>query len=209
MPVETSSPPITSDTPSTSEPTGDAGHGATMEDVSTEPPLVVDGNLVPNSSFEEVVSTGLQPGQWQVMGNAASIPSTADSHTGSRSWQTAGRTQSWEGPAINLLGILEHGQTYVARAWVRASEASTFHIVTMSTCLLEGGVEEGGIPGEDSTQPYQQLAGAFSAGTEWVQLETAPFALRDCELTALVLYFDGPLPGVHLFVDDVSVVAVP
>lgn len=210
----TSSEFVTSDTttssevPTTDEPTSTSEPTSSSSDESSgpPPPLVVEGNEIQNSSFEQPVLTGTLPGRWQVIGNAAAIVSNTVSHTGSRSWQCAGRTQNWEGPGINLLTILDPGITYVARAWVRmeANKPATFHMVRKALCMYEGGVE----PENETTKPliYNQLAAAFTVGDEWVQLESAPFTLRDCELNTFVLYFEGPGAGESFFLDDVAVI---
>lgn len=205
--VATSEPVTSSETPVTSEP-ATSEPASSSSDVSSEPPppLVVEGNLIQNSSFEQPVLTGTLPGRWQVIGNAAAIVSSSISHTGNRSWQCAGRTANWEGPGIELRTILDPGLVYVARAWVRmdADSPATFHIVRKNVCVFDGAVEQD----NDANRPliYTQLAAGFSTGNEWVYLESSPFTLRDCEVNSFVLYFEGPAAGESFYVDDVAVI---
>ncbi len=210
----TSSEVVTSDTttssevPTTDEPTSTSEPASSSSDESSgpPPPLVVEGNLIQNSSFEQPVLTGTLPGRWQAIGNAAAIVSSSVSHTGTRSWQCAGRTVNWEGPGIELRTILDPGIVYVARAWVRmeADKPATFHIVRKNVCVFDGAVEEDN--DANRTLIYSQLAAGFSIGNEWVYLESSPFTLRDCDLNSFVLYFEGPAAGESFYVDDVAVV---
>lgn len=196
--------PTTDEPTSTSEPTSSSS--SSDESSGPPPPLVVEGNLIQNSSFEQPVLTGTLPGRWQVIGNAAAIVSSSVSHTGTRSWQCAGRTVNWEGPGIELRTILDPGIVYVARAWVRmeADKPATFHIVRKNVCVFDGAVEEDN--DANRTLIYSQLAAGFSIGNEWVYLESSPFTLRDCDLNSFVLYFEGPAAGESFYVDDVAVV---
>lgn len=206
--IVTSDTTTSSEVPTTDEPTSTSEPTSSSSDESSEPPppLVVEGNLIQNSSFEQPVLTGTLPGRWQVIGNAAAIVSSSVSHTGTRSWQCAGRTVNWEGPGIELRTILDPGIVYVARAWVRmdANKAGTFHIVRKNVCVFDGAVEEDN--DANRTLIYSQLAAGFSIGNEWVYLESSPFTLRDCDLNSFVLYFEGPAAGESFYVDDVAVV---
>lgn len=200
-----------SEASSDSEPTSAPDPTSTLpDDTSTrEPrpdPVDVPGNLIPNFSFEEAPKFGTGPLQWQPIGPVSLSITTTDSHSGTRSMLVAPRAENWHSPGINVRGVLEPGKSYVAKAWARASESSGFNLVLKNVCIVNGEVENS----TDDPAPgvYTPLTSNFSLGTEWVELETPPFELRPCEAVDVVLYIEGPAAGVHLFVDDVSLVAL-
>lgn len=185
--------------PASGLPTSDAtSNDATSNDVpsvdSYEPPLVVDGNLLQNPDFE----TEVEP--WYVMGDARIVRTTAEAHTGYASLACVGRTQAWEGPAVSVLSLVSPEALYVMRAWVKAESLSTFHIVAFAPCITDAG------GGASDSESYTQMAAAFSTADEWVQLETAPFSVKDCGPEEFVLYIEGPAPGTSFYLDDVSLV---
>jgi hypothetical protein len=211
---ESSTPPVTSSSegpvvtsepePTSSEPTSTSDESSTKE--PKPDPVDVPGNLIPNFSFESGLVIGSGPLQWQPIGPVSLTATTTDSHTGNRSLLVAPRAENWHAPGINIITVMEHGKSYVARVWARAGEASGFNVVLKNVCIFDGGVENS----TNNPPPgvYTPLASNFSAGTEWVQIETPPFQMRPCQAVDLVLYVEGPPAGVHLYIDDISLVEV-
>ncbi len=191
-------PEQTSETTSSSSaaPT-ESGPLDTTADEPPLPPLIVEGNLLVNGDFEETIEP------WTVMGNAAILRSEAEAHTGNASLVCGGRTQQWEGPALELLSVMEPGKQYVMKAWVWVNEVSPFHIVAAAPCLGDAGVSS------DDSLVYIPVGSALGYELRWTQIETAPFAMRDdCALESFTLYVEGPNPAVGFYLDDVSLVAV-
>lgn len=199
-----------SEVPSEPEPTSAPDPSTVPDETSTrEPrpdPVDVPGNLIPNFSFEEAPRFGSGPLQWQPIGPVSLSITTTDSHSGTRSMLVAPRAENWHAPGINVRGVLEPGKSYIARAWARAAESSGFNLVLKNVCIVGGVVENS--TNDPAPGVYTPLTSNFSQGTEWVELVTPPFELRACEAVDVVLYIEGPAAGVHLFVDDVSLVAL-
>lgn len=142
------------------------------------------GNLIDNWGFEQTVAP------WEVLGNPRLIRTIAVSHTGLFSLQVAQRTENWEGVAYSLRSRIAVGTNYEAAGWVRVSEGShEVKISTKTTCN-----------GEDNYEPV----GAGTVAQDWVEVR-GYFAVTDCA-DGFWIYFEGPDPGIDLYVDDVTVV---
>lgn len=171
----------------------------TVSEVWTPGPVVVDPrNLLVGTNADCEGGRG----EWTVLGGSVLVVSDSAAHTGAKGMLSQGRTQSWEGPTIELVGLLKPGRQYVASGWVRSEDGSgqPFHIVRKGICVGDGGVVE-----TDDSEIYVQLASAYTSG-DWVQLVSAPFTLPTCHLQTFAIYFEGPAPGKSFYLDDVSVV---
>lgn len=192
-PGNSSSSAAPSSSSTTSEP-------VTSSDVPTEdPPLpvVVDPyNLITGASFEN------GPGDWVVLGNASLQVTTEKSRSGEKSMATVGRTQNWEGPSLDVLDILEPGESYIASGWVRtkSGNGATFHLVRKAICVNDAGVTE-----TDDSKIYLQLGATYTEDA-WGQIVTPPFTMPNCDLQTFVIYFEGPPAGEAFYLDDVSIV---
>jgi hypothetical protein len=154
--------------------------------------------LLSNASFED------GKGDWIPLGGAVLRVSRTTAHTGERSLQLGGRTQSWEGPSLDVTALVQPGQQYVASAWVRtASEGQPFHIVRKAICAGDAGAD-----GNGQGYIYAQLASTYAYGT-WSQIVAAPFTVPDCELSSFAIHVEGPAPGATFFLDDVSLSVAP
>ncbi|WP_171074929.1 endo-1,4-beta-xylanase [Nonomuraea basaltis] len=70
----------------------------------------------------EPISTGFEDGtaqDWSPRASATLESSTAAAHGGARSLAVTGRSASWDGPAMNVLGRMGKGDKYALSVWVR------------------------------------------------------------------------------------------
>lgn len=190
----------TSDTTAVDTTAPDAGDTDTTTDdldAGPEPPLVVEGNLIPNSSFENPNSV------WYGFGASYAINTSDRAHTGTKSLVSGNRKQGvWEGPALNLMPIVSAGESYTFQAWVQAeSDTAQIGPVVKSNCRV---TDDAGVvtPVEDL---YTKLASTFATATQW-HLIDVDIIVPDCELTIFDVYLEGPPVDALLYVDDVSLV---
>jgi hypothetical protein len=142
--------------------------------------------LVTNQDFESGISG------WTALGSTLSS-STAQSHSGSRSLRSSGRSQTWNGAQYNLLGLAAPGDTLTASAWARIEDDKNEPVMLTlrSTCQGAGTV-------------YSQVAQRTATDETWVKL-SGTIEVPNCQLSELVAYVEGPRSGVNLYVDDVSI----
>lgn len=160
-------------------------------------PEKIEGNLIPNSSFENPIAGS----GWYPFGPLTLSNVEDPVHTGLRSLMAAGRSDLWQGPGISILSPTSGGTAFRARAWVRADEETNSISMSLKwTCFVrdDAGV---GTPVDD----YLPLATVFATATQWHLLEHV-LTVPDCDLTGLDLYFEGPPAGAAFYVDDVSLV---
>jgi endo-1,4-beta-xylanase len=147
----------------------------------------VGQNLVVNRGFESGTSG------WYGLGCTFTAPTTLP-RSGSRSGYASNRTQTWNGIAQNLLGVLTPGSEYQISAWVRlANTASSWTKFTMAQTDGAGTV-------------WHSIDEATSTNTGWTEL-AGYFTLNVTgALTDLTLYMEGPPAGTSFYLDDVSVI---
>jgi outer membrane protein assembly factor BamB len=166
---------------------GDAGSYDCLIDSACGPPLT-SGNLLANPGFEEG-TTG-----WFVLGSASFTAVTSPVHSGSRAAYVQGRTDTWNGPAQGLLGVLQPSTSYYIGAWLRVS-GSANQPVTLTIKQVDG-----------AGTVYKNIASTTIAPGQWKRL-VGGFTLNVTgTLTELVLYAEGPAAGVNLYADDFVIV---
>lgn len=196
-PFEPSSEPTTSVT-ETSVPPIETTAGETSE--PSLPPLVVEGNLITNSSFE----SGITP--WVPFGNAVILTSSDEVHTGEMSLLCAGRGQAtYQSASLALLPLLEEGKSYRLQVWARVTTSTSTGITftAKAPCIPDSGVI-------DTTDPtnYLQLGSGLVRSDKWSQVSSAVFELPTCNLAEFTLYFDGVPVNEDYYIDDISLVEV-
>ncbi|MFI5839300.1 endo-1,4-beta-xylanase [Catenuloplanes sp. NPDC051500] len=149
-----------------------------------EPVTVID------STFEDGTTGG-----WTPRGGETVAPSTAVAHGGSGSLAITGRTATWEGPVLDVLGTFVTGTTYTISAWVRLAAGSDS--ARLSVERRTGG-----------TASYDQVAGdtALTAGA-WVNL-TGTYTLAS-DVEYLTVYVETATGTGDLHLDDVTVSYLP
>ncbi len=147
------------------------------------------GNLLSNPGFE----TGTTEG-WYSFGESASLAiSTVKVHTGTYSGLSSNRVEDWNGPGLDLLGIMSAGKTYELSIWVTMDNAASATL--KATVKKVDGNGEG----------YAPLESATVTGSAWTQLGGFYTFEPTGTVTELVLYVEGGAVGASYFADDAYV----
>ena len=149
-------------------------------------PAFGDTNLLTNPGFENGAEG------WSDRSCKIEVVTTPV-HSGAKSVKVFGRTETWQGIKQSLLGKVTNGKTYKISAWVRLenSEAGTVTISIEQT--------------DDSDTKYKNVVSGLANNAGWVEL-SGDFTLDVTgTLKTLDVYFEGPVPDVNFFVDDVVV----
>lgn len=108
------------------------------------------------------------------------------------------RSQTYQGPAQNVLGRLQAGQNYRLIAWVRVASGTPSVKATLA------------YTGATGSAVFNGLQTVTANSTGWTPIDvTFRYTEPNGPATALTLYFEGPPAGVALYVDDASLVLVP
>jgi endo-1,4-beta-xylanase len=125
---------------------------------------------------------------------------TEAANAGTHSLKTTGRTAGFNGPALNLLGVLSPGTPYQVTVAVRlaSGEPATQLIVTMQRT-----------PSGGTNQFDRVVASAATGVTDggWVTLQGSYSFAGD--VTGLLLYVESSSPTASYYIDDFSIVVVP
>jgi len=151
-------------------------------------------NLLANGSFEAGADG------WFGFG-IPSLAVTTRSHTGDRAVLAAGRTDTWQGPAIDVTSLVRPGFIYDASAFAslkrterdghdRRSAAEPVQLSAKVTC-----------EGADPT--FITIASGSATKQEYTALD-GTLTLPLCTITEAIVYLQGPPAGVDLLVDDVA-----
>jgi endo-1,4-beta-xylanase len=142
-------------------------------------------NLIPNSSFEAGTDG------WFGFG----IPSVTigkRAHTGDRAGLATGRTDTWQGPAIDVTSLVRSGFIYDASAFVSIKHEKDDTVALSAKITCEGA---------DAT--YTTVASDTAMKHEYTALD-GTLTLPLCPLSEVILYVQGPAAGVDVLVDDVA-----
>ena len=140
-------------------------------------------NLIDNSDFEQVNH------EWFPFGDPVLTITTDNAYSGSQSLLAVDRTETWQGPALDLTNIVTAGNSYqlFAQSLISASQATVKATIRV-TC-----------PAGDQ---YIGVGGTTASNTEW-RLLGGLVTIPNCNFIEAVLYFEGPSPEVNIFLDDV------
>jgi GH35 family endo-1,4-beta-xylanase len=147
-------------------------------------------NIVANSGFETNTDG------WFGFGAVTATATTARAHSGTRSAQISGRTDSWNGLATSLLGQLTPGASYSVSAWAQVGTGSSNVNLTFQNAC-DGGATN-----------FTFVAGATANDSTWTQLQGTLVA-PSCTLTTGNFYIEGAPAGVDIYLDDVEIQPVP
>ncbi|HEX5221301.1 MAG TPA: endo-1,4-beta-xylanase [Verrucomicrobiae bacterium] len=147
-------------------------------------PVALGQNLAQNPGFESG-TTG-----WFGFGSVSLTSSTAQPRTGSRSALVQNRTQTWNGVAQSLVGVLQPGINYRISAWVRLVSGAP-QPVLLTIQKVDG-----------SGTSYANVASGTANSTGWTQLSGGYTHSVNGTLTNLNLYVEGPPAGVDFYADD-------
>jgi hypothetical protein len=160
---------------------GDGGSTA----VSTGP-----RNLIVNPSFDGGAS------RWAAVGSCSVTLSTDSPRSGSACLLVSNRTESWQGPGYNLVGVAAPATSYTAKVWARTAQGSaTMTLTYKHRCA------------DDAADPTYSPLGSNLVSSEWTEL-TASLTVPDCTLSDSLLYVEGPAAGTDFYIDDASLTAL-
>ncbi len=149
--------------------------------------LGVMPNLVANSHFEG----GLEG--WQNWGGALERE-LRTVYEGASALAVTGRTETWNGAAYPLTGLVAADQYYTASVQVLIDKArQTDRVELGARYRCAGGVDE-----------YVSLATDHIRKKRWTSLE-GELELPACDLEDVALFVSGPQAGVELYIDSVAV----
>ncbi|WP_116450307.1 endo-1,4-beta-xylanase [Blastococcus litoris] len=150
--------------------------------VLAAPPATAAPATVHQTSFED------GNGGWFGRGGSQAAVTSETARTGTQSFAVTGRTQTWEGPGLDLDAVAAPG-TYDVAAWVRLPAGSGTDQVTM-TVAHGGQYDSVAYQVAVSDSGWTQVGGSytFGAGTDFE------------------LYLESPDATQSFFVDDVTIV---
>ncbi len=164
-----------------------AGVDLLIDDVSVRPRAEPLGpNVVANGDFESDASG------WFGFGPATVSASSAEAFTGAGSALVTTRSDTWQGPATDLLPSVIVGATYRLGAFVELANASSapVNLTVKSVC--------------DGAETFAPVASVTANDVHWSEL-TGSYQVPACaNLTELTMYLEGPPAGVDFYIDDVS-----
>lgn len=143
-------------------------------------------NLISNPGFE----SGIAP--WFAYG-PVTISTSTTAHSGTSAALVSGRTNPWNGIAIQTVGVLRPGRTYAISAWARLSSPGTAPIQLTFQRSDGSGIS------------YLFVDRQNVTGSSWAQLLGTikpSFTGTPIDLT---FYAEGPPAGVSFLLDDVSI----
>ncbi|MFI1990726.1 endo-1,4-beta-xylanase [Actinoplanes sp. NPDC020271] len=121
--------------------------------------------------------------------------STTVAHGGAHSLAVTGRTATWNGPSLNVLGTFEKGTAYTISAWVRLADGSDNARLSVERRT-------------DGTATYETVVGNTAVtSTGWVQL-TGHYTLS-ADVDFLTVYVETASTTASLYLDDVTASYVP
>jgi len=148
-------------------------------------------NLLTNPGAE----SGISP--WTTFGSGTNLlqSSSAQSHSGTKSFFTTGRTQYYHGPNYNIKsfvtdGLLVSGQRYTFSVWVRHAEATAQQLF-LNIKKVDG-----------SGQQYITISDEMVAPNTWVKIEGHYILTISGSLTSLDLYLVTKNPSNYSFYSD-------
>jgi GH35 family endo-1,4-beta-xylanase len=146
-------------------------------------------NLISNPGFE----SGIPP--WFGLG-PVSVTVTTPAHSGASAALVSGRTSTWNGLAIQMLGTLQPGRTYAISASARLAVPGTAPVQLTFQRTDSSGTSYIFVDRQDVTgSAWTQLQGTFSPSFTGTPI-------------TLMFYAEGPPAGVNFLLDDVSVTEV-
>ncbi len=153
--------------------------------------VAAQSSSVVQHDFEDGTTQG-----WVSRGGVTLASVTEAAHQGARSLKTTGRTAAWNGPSLNVLGLLQKGVTYEITGYVRL-------VSGQPASTLKFTVERAPVGG--ATQ-YDQVATSSVTDGTWVELKGSYSYSTD--VTGLLLYLESSDPTSQYYLDDFSITAL-
>lgn len=167
-----------------------AGVDVYLDEVSVTP-LSTGSNLLTDGGFESGI-TG-----WSSWNGSTLSASTAQVHEGSQSLLATNRPDANQfAVSPDIGGLLTAGTTYTVSGWAYqdGSAADTVRLSAKVGCAA------------GDSYPWIQNNTSVPAAT-WTQLSGSLDIPAGCDITEVLLFFEGTTAGVDVYVDEVSVTA--
>jgi endo-1,4-beta-xylanase len=160
-----------------------AGVDLLVDDLSLrEAPLP---NLIGNGDFESGTAG------WFNFGPAV-LAASSNAHGGNNAAIATGRTDTWNGIAIDLSASVAARATYRAEAFLKIAGAASDRVGLTAAVTCSG----------QATQ-FLPVGSATGTSANWVRV-AGSVTLPNCSIQSLILYAEGPAAGVDLLLDDVA-----
>lgn len=156
---------------------------------------VTVNEVMQTTTITNVIDSDFETGtdNWFAFGGAVPQVSDVNPYEGNQSLLTTNRTQTFEGPAYNITAGVMAGGTYNFNAFTRIQGVASDDV--RATVVAEC---------SDATSPqYLGVAGVLASDSEWTQV-SGSVTIPDCSLTQVQIYFEGPVAGVDIFIDAVT-----
>ncbi|NYI03743.1 endo-1,4-beta-xylanase [Allostreptomyces psammosilenae] len=170
-------------TPAVAPATADTPTDAT----ATAASAAADPVPVASYDFEDATTQG-----WTPRG-AAQLAVTDDAHGGTGALATTGRTDTWHGPARDVLGLLQTNATYLITGYARlaAGQPATDLALTMQRTPV------------DADTTWERIASAPATDAEWVRLQGEYTFTSDA--SELQLYLEATDATSAYLLDDLTI----
>jgi hypothetical protein len=149
--------------------------------------VAASGNLLANPDMEGG-TTG-----WSVFGAGTLASNTGVVHGGARSLLYTGRTASWNGPAQNVVSVLQSGASFTTGVWMRTQSGSPTGKVTLQLTA-------------NGTTSYVTLAQGVVNSSGWTQLTGTVTVSWSGTLSSARLYVETTAGTDGFYIDDASLV---
>ncbi|WP_336790430.1 endo-1,4-beta-xylanase [Paenibacillus sp. MMO-177] len=130
-------------------------------------------------------------------GNEVLAASGAAAHTGTYGLQVTGRSQSWNGPQLDVTSIMTEGKTYALSAWVKLPAGTAASSVSMTVQRTTNG-----------TTYYEGVTSGNVTADGWAKF-SGQYQLKQ-PIESLSVYFEASSnPTLDFYVDDFSMEQLP
>jgi len=149
-------------------------------------------NLLVNGDFETGDTTGWAPRFGG--GSISAVQENPTPHGGQYCCKQTGRSETWHGTIhdMNMLDVLERGESYPYSAWVRTSSATPVNVAL--TMQSDGGAET----------RYLNITNVSADNTAWFHIEGDYIFPADDDGTTYTFYFEVTgSANAELYLDDV------
>jgi endo-1,4-beta-xylanase len=153
-----------------------------------------DSHVILETDFEDGTTQG-----WGPRGDVTLEAVTEDAQSGSYSLKTTGRTANWNGPSINVMGMLQPGGVYEVSGYVKLAQGQPASQLIMS-------MQRTPVGGDTA---YDWIAPSAEDGVtdaEWVFLQ-GEYTFAE-EVSGLDIYVESPNETVEFYLDNFTITEV-
>ncbi len=155
-----------------------------------------------SADIEAILETGFEDGDVSAFSKRGDTDTseiaatTEDAHSGKTCMAVTGRTNSWNGPSIQLEALgCKPGVQYLASAWVKMKWYNKVHLSMQYT-------------DDEGTAHYNNLSAVLSQG-EWVQIPLTKFSFSE-DMKDVSIYIEGEGNDTpDMWVDDFTLTTAP